>query len=122
MKTHKHTGFTIIELLIVSAILGILIAITVPNLWSAVGKANDTAVRGYISHVVNGIEAGRDRETYKLPSAQSCAALIHLVTDPASVNACSYDAEPERDFYTVTAVSVTGKTFQYNGSEVVQIE
>ena len=122
MNTHKHDGFTIIELLIVSAISGILIAIAVPNLRPAMDNANDTAVKGYIFHVVNGIEAARDRETYVLPPLQSCAALTNISVDPASVTSCSYDADPDHDLYTVTAVSVTGTTFRYDGTEISVIE
>lgn len=117
MKTRN--GFTLIELLIICAILGILIAVLLPNLLGAVNRAEDTATKAYIHHVVKGVESARDGNTNALPLSQSCAALTYLPKDPQSVANCRYDPEPERDRYTITAVSVNNKTFVYDGSEIV---
>lgn len=44
-KILKNKGFTLIELIVVIAILGILLAITVPSITQYVYKANSTSAR-----------------------------------------------------------------------------
>ena len=45
----RRTGFTLVELLVVITILGILIALLVPAVFSAVSRANDARVAGEIN-------------------------------------------------------------------------
>ena len=117
----KHTGFTLIELLIACAIIGIIIAVTLPNLLGAVNRAEDTATKAYIHHVVKGIEAARNGSTNALPPVQSCAALTYTPRDPQSVLSCQYDPDLSSDRYTVTAVSVNKRKFVYDGAEIVSV-
>lgn len=45
MKTHKKKGFTIVELVIVIAVIGILSAVLIPTFSGLIDKANDTALQ-----------------------------------------------------------------------------
>lgn len=121
MRARKRAGFTLIELLIALSVIAIIITILLPNLLAAFGNAHDVAAKGYLHHVVKGIESARERETYKLPPARSCAALTFQAQDPSSVTSCRYLPDPASDSYTVTAVSAAGTTFVYDGSQIVQL-
>ncbi len=52
----SQNGFTLVELLVVITIIGILIAIAVPNYTKIKNKARDTQVRAGISVIMNALE------------------------------------------------------------------
>ncbi len=56
MKLRKQAGFTLVELLIVVAIIGIIAAIAVPNLIKAVDRAKQKSTMADIRALANAVE------------------------------------------------------------------
>jgi type IV pilus assembly protein PilA len=116
----KKNGFTLLELLIVIAIIGILAAVLIPNLVQARTKAHDRAVQSYIYQVVTGVEANRDTVGQSLPTTSTnCFTYVSLPANPTSVKRCKYEPDLSTDTYLVTAESMSGEIFQFDGTSIV---
>ncbi len=57
MRKLNQKGFTIIELLVVIVIIGILVALTLPNLFSAQARGRDTDRKNEMKNVQQKLEA-----------------------------------------------------------------
>ncbi len=79
-KPHRRTAFTLIELLIVIAIIGILIGFLVPAVGGALKRARVTSVRAEISQLETAI--GKFRSVYNMDPPSS----IMLYENPANNN------------------------------------
>ena len=56
MKTQDHTscrGFSLVELLIVVAVIGLIVAIAIPNLLNAIQRSNQTRTISDIRSISN---------------------------------------------------------------------
>jgi general secretion pathway protein G len=80
-------GFTLIELMVVLAILGVLAALIVPNVLGRADDARVTAARADVNHLVQALKLYRlDNQTYP-SAAQGLQALVQKPSvDPIPAN------------------------------------
>jgi type II secretion system protein G len=76
----KRQGFTLIELLIVIAIIGIVAAIAIPNLLTALQKGKQKATMGDMKSIGNAIESYLT-DLYMVPTgATDISGLANIIT------------------------------------------
>lgn len=83
-QMRKPHAFTLIELLIVVAIIGILAAIAVPNFLNAQMRAKVARVNGDLRALAMGIEAYRIDENAYPPNGNHLTVLLTMLTTPVS--------------------------------------
>src|SRR5687768_13003597 len=81
MRKLNQKGFTIIELLVVIVIIGILVALTLPNLFSAQARGRDTDRKNELKNLQTKLETYfNDNDSY--PAGDMAAAATTLgITD-----------------------------------------
>lgn len=82
MKTQNHSscrGFSLVELLIVAAIIGLIVAIAIPNLLNAIQKSRQTRTISDMRTISNGLGI-YSQDFAKFPLADSLGA-ITVISD-----------------------------------------
>ena len=98
MRKMNQKGFTIIELLVVIVIIGILVALTLPNLFSAQARGRDTDRKNELKNLQQKLETHfNDNDEYP-------ATLAGLNPAPSADETTG----PRQDAYTYTPAAVDG--------------
>jgi type II secretion system protein G len=104
MRKLNQKGFTIIELLVVIVIIGILVALTLPNLFAAQARGRDTDRKNELKNVQQKLESYfNDNGAYPadFTAAQADAGVTaDETTGPRSDN---YTYVSDTDTYTLSA-------------------
>ena len=105
MSTYKHSGFTLIELMIVVAIIGIISAIAYPSYIDYVKRSQRSAVQQYMLKISN------TQEQYRL-DARSYGTLTELGTSASADVTANYTITIAKtaSTFTITAEPKTGST------------
>jgi general secretion pathway protein G len=83
-KTTEHSGFTLLELLVVMVIIGLLAGIVAPRYFSQVGKSRVKAARAQIDSLDKALEQFR-LDTGRLPTTEEGLAALNS-SPPGMVN------------------------------------
>ena len=98
MKTYKksrQTGFTLIEMMVVVAVIGLLIAMVGPRVFNQVAKAEKTRVQQDIRVIENALKFYR-LDNFRYPSqAQGIEALVTAPSDASNWNGPYMDSVPK---------------------------
>lgn len=109
MRKVSNSGFTLIEVMITVAIIGILAAIALPNYSDYVRRGQITEATGNLaSHRVQMEQFYQDNRSYALPNSTTCGA-----PSPPNTATFSYTATPcvtaaAGQTYISTATGVAG--------------
>lgn len=91
---HRAFGFTLVEIMIVVAIIALIAAIAIPNLLRARHNANETAAIGNMKTIVNAMEEFRSNlspTTYPGPGVVTGGKAAALLSDLALLNPAYID-------------------------------
>jgi len=123
----KRQGFTLIELLIVIAIIGIVAAIAIPNLLTALQKGKQKATMGDMKSIGNAIE-NYLTDLYMVPTGSATIAGLEPILSPFYIKVMprldgwggqyNYDSQGvglNQDLYSITSYGRGGVT---NGGTV----
>ncbi|HZO62951.1 MAG TPA: prepilin-type N-terminal cleavage/methylation domain-containing protein [Gaiellaceae bacterium] len=109
-RTADDRGFTLVELLVVAALVAVLVAIAVPSYLSFTARANSSTAKADVRAIVPSIEGYfSDHSTY----AGMTLARLQAGYD-AALQASRYSLTESGSTYCVSA-TVAGETFRKDG-------
>lgn len=119
-------GFTLIELMVVLAVLGILAAVAVPRFSDMTGKANLVKAKNELKQVQTALELyyAENNEYPKTDAKDAAFEVIigeYLVSSDITSYEFTYDADGGTDGYSVTAVG-GDVTVKITRDSIVKVE
>ena len=117
----RQRGFTLVELMVVMAIIAVLMAVAVPSFISAIRSAKEAALREDLHTIRDAIEQyTEDKEAapQSLDDLVQAGYLKALPIDPMTHSSTTWTAE-QSDSYTSVDQSQTGINDVHSGSELV---
>jgi len=96
----KHHGFTLMELMIVVAIVGILAAVTYPSYKQYVDRGKRAEARAALLDT-----AARQERWYSDNNSQYTATITDIINDPAGGACTAAGVQTETCLYTLTATT-----------------
>ena len=117
----RQRGFTLVELMVVMAIMAVLMAIAVPSFISAIRSAKEAALREDLHTMRDAIEQyTEDKEAapQSLDDLVQAGYLKSLPVDPMTHSSTTWNAD-QSDAYTSVDQSQTGINDVHSGSDLV---
>lgn len=105
MRKLNQKGFTIIELLVVIVIIGILVALTLPNLFSAQARGRDTDRKNELKNVQTKLETYfNDNGSYPADWDEAVANADVTTEERTGPRNDNYSYTSDGQSYTLTAI------------------